>query len=300
MGCSCVKSEDREVYKASTSQVSAAEKKTDMKLEPANGDPNSDPELLDGAGTAGGCICSLDICGLENTKYIIESGTHYTEVNSLQSQVSFPRDKKPLREVCRHGDHYMAQLRIDYSRSTDNAGPPRVEAFYVIKKKSCIRVCNLSSSGGNELERRRGEMIFDLHPECQGGNHYLANRAGFYIIRSEDNTYLHVQDMSKFGTLLTSAANRHNLHESFTNGLYYFATDGYFYVMKEHAEFGLVYYRTEDMSNSTSAAEMFPVSPSIASIITPLIPPNQRMNEGILRFIIIIIIMSELLAQLLI
>lgn len=287
MGCSCVKSADQEVYRKPsprTSQVSVAEEEADLdslelsntKFEPTNGDPDPDPNLLVGAGTAGGC--NLDICGLENTKYIIESGTHYAVVNSLQSQVSFPRDKKPLREVCRHGDHYMAQLRIDYSKSTDATGqPPRVEDFYIIKRKSCIRVSSLSTSDGNELEFMQGEMIFDLHPECQGGSHYLANRAGFYIIRSEDNTYLHVRSLSMFGTL--TSANRHNLHESFTNGLYYFATDGYFYVVKEHAEFGLVYYRTEDMSNSTSAAEMFPVSPSIASIITPLIPPNQRMNE---------------------
>ena len=79
------------------------------------------------------------------------------------------------------------------------------------------------------------------------------------------------------------SADRHNLHESFTNGLCYFATDGYFYVVKEHAEFGLVYHRTKDMRNNTGA-EMFPVSSSIASIIQHLIPLNQEIKKGITNF----------------
>ena len=237
MGCSCVKCADRNL------------------------------DLL--ACTAAG-RCSLDICGLENTKCIIQSGTHCTEVSSLQDQVSFRR-KKPLREVCRHGDHYLAQVCTEYSTSAGlEKPPPRVKKFYIIKGKSCIRVTSLS---GTDKFPMPNELIFDLHPECQGGSHYLANAAGFYIIRNEDNTYLHVFDMR-------CTDYRHNLHESFANGLCYFATDGYFYVVKEHAEFGLVYHRTKDM-RSSAGAEMFPVSPSIASIVHRLKPLNQPTNKGI-------------------
>ena len=157
--------------------------------------------------------CSADICGLQQTKIIIHSGTHYTEVRSLNNQVSMC-SKKRLREVCRYGDHYLAQGHIeDISQS-----PVYEEAktFYVIKGYSCIEVKNLSC---NRYSRHcdRSMRVFDLHPECQGGSHYFANEAGFYIVNSEDNTYLHVLDMSEHG-YRPYTSNRHKLHDSFTMG----------------------------------------------------------------------------------
>ena len=221
---------------------------------------------------AGGC--SSDICGLQQTKIIIHSGTHYTEVRSLTNQVSIC-DKKRLREVCRHGDHYLAQ---DYVEDISES-PIAEEAnnFYIIKGNSCIEVKNLSCNRYS-THRDRPMRIFDLHPECQGGSHYFANEAGFYIIHSQDNTYLHVRDMSAHG-YRPYTASRHKLHESFTNGLHYFATHNYFYVVKEHTEFGLVYHRTEDLRTNVNT-KMLTVSPSIVSIIYCSASLNRQTNKG--------------------
>ena len=219
----------------------------------------------------------IDICGLKNTKFIIQSGTHYIEVLGLKQEVSVRRlisRMKPLREECKNGDHYLARFYY-VGRGSSVQPPQEVKNFYVIKGKSCVVVKNLSCDNmGNESS----ETIFDLHPECQSGSFYLGNRAGFYIIRNRDKTYLQVQDMSVHG-YEPETATHHKLHESFTNGLYYFATDNYFYVLKEHREFGLVYHRTKDL-RSNADVEVSPVSSFIVSIVGSSSLERQA-NEGI-------------------
>ena len=137
------------------------------------------------------------------------------------------------------------------------------EEFYVIKGKSCTVAESLSR---NAVFKER-IILFDLHPDCQGGSHYFANRAGFYIIKG--NTCLQVQDMSEHG-YQSKTATQFNLHKTFTDGDYYFATDHYFYVVKDN--FGLVYHRTKNLRSDTNA-EMLTVSPSIASSM------RQHLNE---------------------
>ena len=227
-----------------------------------------------------------DICGLMNTKFIIQSGTHFTEVVSLKDEVSVNKVKS-LRGVCRNGDHYLAQYEV---RTSEHRGPsfeaPIVEKnFYVIKGKSCVQVNDLTEPlykpaitlyDFEMVSRRRTptwrESIFTLHRQCRGGDFYLANRAGFYIIRSKDNTYLHVHDMSEEG-YNPSCASRHKLHTSFANGLCYFATEEYFYVLKEDATFGLVYHRTKDLRSSDD--DVPTVSPSIVKFMQ-----NSPLDEG--------------------
>ena len=219
---------------------------------------------------------AADICGLEYTKFIIQkSGTHFTEVVSLKDEVSVDK-VKPLREVCKNGDHYLAQYDIVLERggpsgslSFCSSHAPERTHFYIIKGNSCVEVDDLTSPEVMDMFSQR-ENIFTLHRQCQGGDFYLANRAGFYIIRSEDNTYLHVRDMSKYRP---SFASRHKLHESFANGLYYFATEDYFYVLKENAVFGLVYHRTKDLRISDD--DVLTVSPSIVKFMK-----NSLLDEG--------------------
>ena len=131
---------------------------------------------------------------------------------------------------------------------------------------------DLSDRDRDHLVSSLTENIFILYQECQGGDFYLANRAGVYIIRSKDNTYLHVRDMSKKG-YDPSCADRHQLHKSFTNGLYYFATEDYFYVLKEDATFGLVYHRTKDLRIIDD--DVLIVSPSIVKFMQ-----NLPLDEG--------------------
>ena len=215
-----------------------------------------------------------DVCGLKNTKLFIHSGTHYIEVGSLRHKVLQSANVKSLREICKNGEHYMAKHDVrllgdkGYSHQSVD-----VKSFYVIKGNSCIEVNDLSH-GNAAVER-----VFDLHPECQGGCHYFANKAGFYIVRNRDNTFLRVQDMSDCG-YDPDTADRYKLHKSFTKGRYYFATEDYFYVLKRHEEVGcLVYYRTKDL-RSNAKAEMFPVDDSVASIVYCSTSLSRLSNRG--------------------
>ena len=218
---------------------------------------------------------ATDICGLEATKFIIQSGTHFTEVDSLKDEV-LVHNVKPLQDVCKNGDHYLARyyVRIVLGRCSDGKDPtlriPETN-FYIIKGNSCVEVDCLTVKPRDSASSPK-ESIFTLHQQCRGGNFYLANRAGFYIIRNKDNTYLHVRDMSKEG-YDPSCASRHKLHKSFANGLYYFATEDYFYVLKENGTFGLVYHRTKDLRSSDD--DVLTVSPSIVKFIQ-----NSLQDEG--------------------
>ena len=215
-----------------------------------------------------------DICGLKNSKLIIKSDVCYVELSSLNEDISVVA--RPLLENCKRGDHYLA--RYDERRvggSFTRTSLRKVRDFYVIKGKSCIRVDGLDA----ELGKVKG--IFDLHPECQGGSHYLANRAGFFIIRCKDNSYLQVRDMSKDG-YNPNLASRHKLHESFVNGMYYFATDDYFYILKKNVEFGLVYYRTKDL-RTKEEDDVLLVSPSVVNFLrsSSFNGQQETSHEGI-------------------
>ena len=199
-----------------------------------------------------------DICGTETVKYIIQSGTHYVAVSTLQDQVSII-DVKPLPEIYKNGDHYLARLEVYVQGPSYSI--KRESVFYIVKGKSCIEVKDLSAY----FHSLNTMNIFELHPNCRGGDSYLANRAGFYIIYGKDNAYLHVRDMSMNG-YQRHTASRHRLHKSFRNGLYYFATEDHFYVLKESTEFGLVYHRTVDL-RSNKSEDVLPVSPSIVKFL---------------------------------
>ena len=215
-----------------------------------------------------------DICGSKSKKFIIQN---YVEVDSLKDEISTSKDRKLLRDTCQYGDHYLAQYSVEATVGAGSCSRLLTclseEEFYIIKGDSCIVAESLSR---NTVFKER---IFGLHPECQGGSHYFANRAGFYIIRSQDSTYLHVKDMSEHG-YQSETASHCKLHETFTDGEYYFATDYYFYVVKDQKDVGLVYHRTKDLRNGTDA-EMLMVSPSItASIKRNCSKIDQPQNRG--------------------
>ena len=207
-----------------------------------------------------------DICGSKDTKFIIQSGARFLQLDSLND---FYGCAIPLGSRCKNGDHYFAQYDIEYNSGPTMRPPNEKTKFFVIKGNSCIEVNNLVTEGG-------ANNIITLHRECQGGSHYLANRSGFYIIRNRDNTYLHVDDMSEYG-YNPKRAHCHKLHESYANGLYYFATDDYFYVVKQNADFGLVYHRTKALSLKTETTAVLPVNPSVAHFLQP---PNEGITSS--------------------
>ena len=259
MGCTCVKDLD-----------------SDLQVTRSTNDPL--PPHIEETGDSG----VSDICGLKHTKLIIQSGTRFIEIRSLNEGISVA-NARPLRSECKNGDHYLAQHIIDYGfQPTINSMDDPTGKFYVIKGKWCITVESLG------LATEPGaKNIFKLHPKCQGGSHYLANRSGFYIIRNRDNTYLHVENMSEHGYDKRSA-HRQKLDKSFTNGLYYFATDDYFYIVKQNAVFGLVYHRAKTLGRNfgMETTAVLPVNPSVAHFLhlqqssDPLEPPPDEGNTS--------------------
>ena len=230
MGCSCIKSKCVDTDEDLVVSL--------VDSEPSINDYGTANVVTEGATKeayhqpVGRCI---DICGFKShCKFIILSGTHCVAVQSLQDELPTSHIyMKPLQEVCKYGDHYLA--RYDeyhppfYSTESESEAYLStiiVSNFFIIKGASCIEVKNLSYSAYVE-SCEKPNRIYDLHPECQGGNFYLANSNSIYIIRNKDSTYLEIDDMSKEG-YRPETASRHKLHETFTNGLCYFATNSYF------------------------------------------------------------------------
>ena len=93
----------------------------------------------------------------------------------------------------------------------------------------------------------------------------------------KDNTYLQLRDVSKKG-YQSSTVSHHKLHESFFDELYYFATDNFFYIVKEHTEFGLVYNRTKDL-RSKEEEDVITVSLSVAKFLKSSLLHQQRTSS---------------------
>ncbi|KAL1250784.1 hypothetical protein QQF64_018580, partial [Cirrhinus molitorella] len=80
--------------------------------------------------------------------------------------------------------------------------------FHIIKGNSCRRVTNLTTDSN--------AVVYSLHPNCQGGDHYFAAHGNFYIIFQEKGTYRTTTNMN-----LDTFAEEHTLHPNFRDGLYY-------------------------------------------------------------------------------
>ena len=130
--------------------------------------------------------------------------------------------------------------------------PPQVltPQFYIIRGKEFSQVTDLTSNSNVSYRK--------LHPDCQGGKFYLAStmldvqgtqliyRNCFYII-FDDNTCLRVPSMCE-ADYVGEKSMRFELHEECRNGLYYFGSRGYFFIMKQlHCHWGLQYHRTTDL-----------------------------------------------------
>lgn len=187
-------------------------------------------------------VNAVDICGQESYQYIIRSDLGcYMKAWHLRDI-----DKQPtvhyLHPNCKQGDHYLA---TPYH-------------FYVIKGDECRRVKDISEDSD--------ATIITLHSECQGGSFYLAtDDNNFYIIFADRGTYVHVTDMS-------TAANMevHKLHADCKKGLHYFATAGYFYLVKPvetGAKWSFQYHRTRDMKTNEEGVT-FPIYPFVAEFLS--------------------------------
>ena len=206
----------------------------------------------------------VDVCALNDNAYLIQAGHgRFAEIYSLQADLSEYGVLRSLHERCRNGDHYMARTYIMPSITanlyistsvceiSDGAAGGR---FYIIKKSSCTEVSDLESA----LEC----TTYKLHPKCQGGSFYLASRSGFFIIHSEDDTFCHTENLRSPPTAPEI------LHEDFRDGLYYYANDNFFYVVKMDDDLGLVHHRRTSLRSAVRESEyIVPISGSVAAFL---------------------------------
>ncbi|KAF4115156.1 hypothetical protein G5714_002645 [Onychostoma macrolepis] len=86
--------------------------------------------------------------------------------------------------------------------------------FHIINGNSYRRVTSLETDSDS--------VVYSLHPNCQGGDHYFAACGYFYIIFQEKGTYRRTTNMTK-----DSYAEVHTLHPKFRDGLYYWGPPYY-------------------------------------------------------------------------
>ena len=132
--------------------------------------------------------------------------------------------------------------------------PPKpTPEFYIVQGKEFSRV--------KDLTNNCSASYFKLHPKCQGGKFYLAcnildvptnyHHNYFYII-FDDNTCLRVPSMCETD-FISEKSMQFELHQECRNGLYYFGTNGYFYIVKQvHSHWGLRYHRTTDLKTDVN------------------------------------------------
>ena len=200
----------------------------------------------------------VHICALKE-KYLIQASRgRFAKVRNLRADLKVT-DFQVMHESCRDGEHYIAHVYVEetdsqpqYDLDSDYIPPSR---FYIIKEESCTQV--------NDLETGSDGVIYtyDLHTKYQDGSVYLANRSGFYIIYSEDNTYLQTHDLT-----VCDLTTPQKLHDDFKDGLHYFATDDFFYVVKRHRQHGLVYHRGKSLSQAGDKTKV-PVSKSVIAFL---------------------------------
>ncbi|KAL1277295.1 hypothetical protein QQF64_023968 [Cirrhinus molitorella] len=82
--------------------------------------------------------------------------------------------------------------------------------------KSYRRVSNLTTDSD--------AVVYSLHPNCQGGDHYIGAFGKFYIIFQEKGTYQRTTDLNR-----DSDAVEYPLHPNCRDGLYYFGLPDYYY-----------------------------------------------------------------------
>ena len=189
-------------------------------------------------------VKGTDFCGQRSYQYIIRSDLGcYMKAYHVRDGDD-PVTIHPLHPTCAWGDHYLATP--DY--------------FYIIKGDVCRRVKDLRTGADPE--------IFPLHNECKPNSgaypancfYTATNSSNFYIIRS-DNSFLHVKDMSATGYKEKLGGK---LHDECRGGVYYWATKGYFYFLKEVDNWSLGYYRTRFLFQKGND---YPVYPPITKFL---------------------------------
>ncbi|KAM3916032.1 uncharacterized protein RB166_015404 [Leptodactylus fuscus] len=118
--------------------------------------------------------------------------------------------------------------------------------YYIVRPDLCYYMRSTNFNKGEDLE------IFSLHPACRDGDHYLADKHGyFYIIMG--NYYRRVKNMHT-----DEDATLYMFHRNCQDGDHYLSAGDYFCIIYQDRG---VYRRTKDMFRDEDGEE-FPLHPN--------------------------------------
>ena len=137
---------------------------------------------------------------------------------SPQDSIEKPYILDCLHPALQGGEHYFGTEHY--------LGRSRIRHFYIIEGDRYRKTSSLSKSKYEDFQE--GE----LHTNCRGGDHYTAHMFSdvctiFTIVFEKQGMYRVVSDLSTAAAATKGAKKEFKLHDSYKNGLYYWATSAY-------------------------------------------------------------------------
>ncbi|OCT63350.1 hypothetical protein XELAEV_18044448mg [Xenopus laevis] len=115
--------------------------------------------------------------------------------------------------------------------------------------------------------------IFNLHPSCSNGDHYVAHKDDFFFYIIKGNSYRRVTNMNKDKDVYT-------LHPNCQGGDHYLTSGAYFYLPELRYGWGLLYYRSGNFNNDEDSNTFSFLSLAFSQVAWPL-PKVHHLAHGI-------------------
>ena len=238
----------------------------------------------------------IDICALRDEKYLILKDGGIVKIRSLQDELPTDDSWSKLHKLYQDGDHYTVNIwpkSLSYplprvAEPDSYANKLRVR-FYVVHRDCNPCNHNVIQSHKDLVYRdhnpcNQSDKEFKAHDplECmlrdnqnirkrklidcyRGGDFYLSKGSEFYVVFKESNTFLQTSSLFQHPEV---DIQPQKIHKELCNGLYYFATAQFIYVVIADTDNNLVYCRTPDLQSvDEDEPGAFPVHPSVAEVL---------------------------------
>uniref|UniRef100_A0A671LJY0 Uncharacterized LOC107653236 n=2 Tax=Sinocyclocheilus anshuiensis TaxID=1608454 RepID=A0A671LJY0_9TELE len=114
-----------------------------------------------------------------------------------------------------------------------------------------------------------GAVVYSLHPNCQGGDHYFSDSGHFYIIFQEKGTFRMTTNMNQ-----DTNAQEHTLPPNWKNNLYYWAVQDHFNFLKPVSDWGVEFCCA--FSFQDNCADVYSVHPDVLNFL----PGGLSVTKG--------------------
>ena len=239
--------------------------------------------------SAAACI---DICAIDDeSKYLILKDGRYVKIKCLRDKLPPDPESWPkLYDECQDGDHYMGYIRLksltSINDNVDARRRPKTRFYTIFRDRDYNLVKFHHRSGGTTTDKQGHQSHmhkYKLSDSYRGGDFYFSKGAEFYVVFKESRTFLRTVDLSEEPDMKQPL----QLHNNLCNGLYYFATANFIYVVIA-ADNGFVYRRTPDLQTAGESAVS--VHSSIAEVLKNGVPLQRRPWKSHGTYAIVIIL----------